>query len=1622
MAEQCTVSIEDRKQQQQEQPAISHDASHPASRSPLSSCIKSPTTCVAVAITAATTSATIIKTVDDDNDVLEQDGSTDGTSTPRTTACDHRSTNTPSSGVTPLSVAGDDSDGVKKKPYRLFSSTIAAVESDRTQQHHHLLRMDSNGSDDIDGSLRHDDEPVDRKQLDCPILLETPAMERVDETGSNDGVVKLECTGEGDDGGIGSKLTTISEKLAAVKPKRLSDEFFSADDENDDEEDEDYEEHEDERRKSNGDCFDGPDHSTMVDSDAQASLSEIKNLSITCCGKLKDDDDDVHEQEEEEEGRQNCQSSLSPSCSKDVELSAIKPNKVSFNVVEHIIKDQEQQNAAMANARVDAVAAAAAADEEDEELLLDDVQSMDAIERRDFEQEGGFLIRNRSLISGDRLNLEFLNNTHPRPMSNERTETQPSDPQPSSENGSCTEASAPDASSKPAVEIPGATSSSCSSSSSSSSTSVATCTALNTRAPAQHTTTPTSSRYQHKKHHHHHHHQHKKQHHREGKKVSGKPHVSNTGSDSFSSSYNRETENNCTTRYAVYELTMALSASLAKWNDMKFEELEHCTGGGGGSTSSTKTSPIASSFATSSNSLSASSSCSSNDTSADAKPIAKECKPELADAFLNANSNDSVSSDRSLFGVAGTTAVEETTLIVPDVQTKDEPDTHHDDPCSSTSSTASYSSSSSPAHSQTTTAQHNEDVSMHICSTAGLPPTASHSASSSVSSSHEETSATIKSEPADSSKPLCEEDDDVEDEEEEEEENHDDEVDSKAMKTVSSEHSSTVAPSSCSGGRAFKEEPVGTSGKLSFSCAFPKDEGSKELLPSTSANGSIVPKVEEVESKPRPSGSPTHQQQQPQQNSQHHHRRQFHHHRAAGTGEGTIAAASSTSSSSSRVVTVNGSVPAGPATRDAANPVVPEVVVASFHQQRDASTNTSNSPESSEPEIDEEDWADCEEGTDEEVCTCRDYTDEDGFASSEDELPSRDVDLSSYTHLDTISDDLLHDAQTPRLHRKRKLTENRTILYGGDNSSPSTESLNYSSRKRLALDGSTVTATGTSSTGSVNGGSPGSAAAAAAPTTPAASNGVTSLSNGGVLTTPRSSLRSPMNITTTPTSSTLGERKTPRTIIPTKDNPPPELNEWLMQFQRWTHVERLLAVDRLIEHCEPTQVRHMMKVIEPQFQRDFISLLPKELALQVLSYLEPKDLLRAAQTCRSWRFLADDNLLWKEKCKESGIGIEPSTDRPKRGRTGNMPPISSPWKAAYMRQHIIEMNWRSRPIRTAKVLKGHDDHVITCLQFCGNRIVSGSDDNTLKVWSAITGKCLRTLTGHTGGVWSSQMSGNIIISGSTDRTLRVWKADTGQCMHILHGHTSTVRCMHLHGSKVVSGSRDATLRVWDVNLGTCLHMLVGHLAAVRCVQYDGKLIVSGAYDYMVKVWNPERQECLHTLQGHTNRVYSLQFDGIHVVSGSLDTSIRVWDAETGSCKHALMGHQSLTSGMELRQNILVSGNADSTVKVWDIITGQCLQTLSGPNKHQSAVTCLQFNSRFVITSSDDGTVKLWDVKTGEFIRNLVALESGGSGGVVWRIRANDTKLICAVGSRNGTEETKLMVLDFDVEGACLKCS
>jgi WD40 repeat protein len=64
----------------------------------------------------------------------------------------------------------------------------------------------------------------------------------------------------------------------------------------------------------------------------------------------------------------------------------------------------------------------------------------------------------------------------------------------------------------------------------------------------------------------------------------------------------------------------------------------------------------------------------------------------------------------------------------------------------------------------------------------------------------------------------------------------------------------------------------------------------------------------------------------------------------------------------------------------------------------------------------------------------------------------------------------------------------------------------------------------------------------------------------------------------------------------------------------------------------------------------------------------------------------------------------------------------------------------------------------------GRRIVSGSRDNTLRLWDASSGRPIGSpLQGHTDRVFSVAFSpdGRRLVSGSDDNTLRLWDGETG---------------------------------------------------------------------------------------------------------------------------------------------------------------------------------------------------------------------------------------------------------------------
>ena len=70
-------------------------------------------------------------------------------------------------------------------------------------------------------------------------------------------------------------------------------------------------------------------------------------------------------------------------------------------------------------------------------------------------------------------------------------------------------------------------------------------------------------------------------------------------------------------------------------------------------------------------------------------------------------------------------------------------------------------------------------------------------------------------------------------------------------------------------------------------------------------------------------------------------------------------------------------------------------------------------------------------------------------------------------------------------------------------------------------------------------------------------------------------------------------------------------------------------------------------------------------------------------------------------------------------------------------------------------LQGHTDRV-SCLAVVGNKLYSGSEDRTIRVWDTYTHQHVTTLQGHTGTVYCLAVVGNKLCSGSFDRTIRVW--------------------------------------------------------------------------------------------------------------------------------------------------------------------------------------------------------------------------------------------------------------------------
>ncbi|HEV3455565.1 MAG TPA: TIR domain-containing protein [Thermoanaerobaculia bacterium] len=146
-------------------------------------------------------------------------------------------------------------------------------------------------------------------------------------------------------------------------------------------------------------------------------------------------------------------------------------------------------------------------------------------------------------------------------------------------------------------------------------------------------------------------------------------------------------------------------------------------------------------------------------------------------------------------------------------------------------------------------------------------------------------------------------------------------------------------------------------------------------------------------------------------------------------------------------------------------------------------------------------------------------------------------------------------------------------------------------------------------------------------------------------------------------------------------------------------------------------------------------------------------------------------------------------------------------------------------------LSGHKRKILTLASLpSADWLASGSEDDSIRVWSAADGRLLSILEGHTGTVHALSFSadGKILASKSTDNTVRLWRTDSWDTVAVVHS-TSTSYWpppVAFHPKLLrlaLATKRNREVHVVDIDPGLALA-----LAAVPAVHYvTAKLALVG---------------------------------------------------------------------------------------------------------------------------------------------------------------------------------------------------
>ena len=299
----------------------------------------------------------------------------------------------------------------------------------------------------------------------------------------------------------------------------------------------------------------------------------------------------------------------------------------------------------------------------------------------------------------------------------------------------------------------------------------------------------------------------------------------------------------------------------------------------------------------------------------------------------------------------------------------------------------------------------------------------------------------------------------------------------------------------------------------------------------------------------------------------------------------------------------------------------------------------------------------------------------------------------------------------------------------------------------------------------------------------------------------------------------------------------------------------------------------------------------------------------------------------------------------------------------------------------------------------GRRVVSGSNDGTVRIWDAESGAEVAVLYGHEGNVSIITYSpdGRRIASGSDDATVRIWDATTGANLAVLHRHRRRVGSIAYRNGvtsaayrpdaiQIATGYVDGAVRVWDTESGVKVIAWRTAKYRVNSVAYspDGRWIATGSDDGAIRVWSAKSGAkwaewvALYQNNGVNSVVFSP--NGRRIASDLADLA---WSAEAGGQLDVIDEGGSPESGAVARKaNVAFSpdgrwiaeGSGDGTIRVRDAATGTERPILRGQKGWVSSIAFSPDGKRIAVARNGDRAVRICDAGSGT---KVVVLRASG---------------------------------------------